>query len=58
MTITIGAWALPAFITMFGWIPAAMQKGDYNVAGAFLSLGWVVASVVAWLTYGVTLVTS
>ena len=56
MTITIGAWLLPALITGLGWIPMARHRdGDYGVGGAFLFIAWAVASVIAWAVYAFTL---
>jgi hypothetical protein len=52
MTITIGAWLLPALITCLGWIPMALHRdGDYGVVGAFLFMAWAVASAIAWTVY-------
>lgn len=55
MTITIGAWILPAAITLLGWLPLAFrQSGDYDFGGAFIGVAWIIASVVAWMVYGLT----
>jgi hypothetical protein len=60
MTITLGGWIVPLLITALGWIPAASYReaSSYDPGGAILGVGWILASVVAWVVYGFTALAS
>lgn len=56
MTLHIGFWVVPALITIVGAIGVGSYRpsGMYDVGGAILSAIWFVASLVAWLMWGLS----
>ena len=59
MTLTIGAWIVPAFITLAAFTlaikKAPSKGGDYDFASGFIALLFVaiaaVVSLIAWLVW-------
>jgi hypothetical protein len=55
MTITFGLWIVPAIITLGGGILVGSRRPrDYDFTGAFFMFTWLVASLVAWIMWGLT----
>lgn len=57
MTITLGSWAIPAFLTAIIWIACMLRPADtsgycsLDITGMLLGIAAIIGTLVIWLIY-------
>ena len=56
MTINLGLWIIPMFLTLAGIAHLGTRKpqGQYDFGGAALALVWLAIAVTAWAMWGLS----